>query len=179
VLGSCSVHDAEDAAGRDDASVDPDAPNPDAAIDAGFDAAPLVCDDMGLACAGNSATFTCGGHCWVRCTTSRAHANAKAQCLGWSGNLGEIDDATEQACVAMHLNDKTWIGLEQPTTATQPGLGWTWNGATAVTFTNWQSGAPNDSDGNENQQEQCGHMEPNGTWDDEACSSTRAFFCER
>jgi hypothetical protein len=104
---------------------------------------------------------------------------AQTICVVWGGHLGEIDDATEEACVEAYVSDKTWIGLMQAPGAANPAANWTWNGTTPVVYSNWQSGAPNDADGTENGDEQCADLQPSGNWDDEPCSSTKPLFCRR
>jgi hypothetical protein len=175
VLGACSLHDAPavDAGFTSRPDAPPDAPLPS------VDAVSLACTTDGLSCGGTAATFTCGGHCWVLCTGHAAYTAAQSACTGWMGALGEIDDATEQSCVASHVNNNAWLGLQQTAGATSPGAGWTWNGTTALAYTHWQSGVPNDQDGNENGDEQCAKIQTDGTWDDVACSSSIEFFCER
>lgn len=161
-----------------DASVMPDAQ--DVAADAAVDAAPLACSTAGLACSGGVATmFTCGGHCWVRCTQHVTRETARAACAGWSGALAEIDDAAEETCATSHAPADTWLGLQQAPDQAAPGMGWTWNGATPLAYTRWASGRPDDQDDRENGQEQCGKIESSGAWDDVACGDPIAFFCER
>jgi hypothetical protein len=173
VLGSCTEHDAGDAAV-------PDARNTDAATDATIDAMVLPCATTGLSCGGAATMFSCGGHCWVRCTGGAAWTAAGTACAGWQGALGEIDDATEQSCVASRASTPTWLGLNQSAAATTPGQGWAWNTSTApLGFTQWHAGKPDDADGNENHQEQCGKIQVDGTWDDDPCSEPLDFFCER
>jgi hypothetical protein len=187
VLGICSSREApSDASQREQPDASPGA-SPDAAMDASIDApAPpidamiLPCTTAGLACNGGTATtFPCGGHCWVRCTANVARTTAQTACAGWMGALGEIDDATEQSCVASHLASVTWIGLSQSSTAATPDTGWTWNDTTQLGYTHWLSGKPDDADRNENGAEQCASMGLDGTWDDQGCSAALDFFCER
>jgi hypothetical protein len=179
VLGSCSLRYAPaiDASviERSDALIDApiDAPAPP------LDAAHLACSTAGLACGGTATMFTCGGDCWVLCTGHAPRDTAAAACAGWMGALGEIDDATEQSCVAARLNAVAWVGLTQSATATTPETGWTWNGTVQLVFTHWQSGVPDDRDNNENGDEQCAKIQTDGTWDDVTCSSSINFLCER
>lgn len=179
VVGRCSLHDASMA--------DASPPEPDASPDAPVDAPPLPIDAMrlpcsatGLACSVAPMTFMCGGNCWVVCTGNVQRETARAACAGWMGVLGEINDPTENGCVAPHVvGTAAWIGLSQSPTATRPGDGWTWNGTTSLVYTNWLSGKPDDGDNNESGAEQCASMRPNGTWDDDACTNSLDFFCER
>jgi hypothetical protein len=167
------LRDPPDAAG--------DGPDIDAAIDATPDAAPLPCEIAGLTCGNAPIVFMCGGHCWARCTSGATWNAASTACTGWRGALGQIDDDTEQTCVAMRLpGAPMWIGLRQSDNATTPDRDWFWNTASnAVVYTHWQSGKPDDSDGRENRAEQCGKIQANATWDDVVCNATTGFFCER
>jgi hypothetical protein len=177
VLHACSVHDAPEP----DAAVPIDAAEIDAApIDAPPDAPPLACTAAGLTCAGTATTFLCGGHCWVHCATGATWPAASQACTAWMGALGEIDDDTEQSCVAAHVNTATWVGLVQGDATTAPAQGWSWNTpARPVVYTHWESGKPDDRDGSENHEEQCAKIQTDGTWDDVACSAMTGFLCER
>jgi hypothetical protein len=180
VLGSCSFREAPPIDAR------PAVP-PDAMADAPppIDAMPPACSTTGLSCGGGSVTmFTCGGHCWVKCTAGVARDMARSACAGWTGALGEIDDATEQGCVTPHVGTSPlapafWIGAIQSNPAATPSDGWTWNGTTPMVYTNWAAGKPDDADGVENGMEQCATIRSDGTWDDDTCSTGWGFFCER
>jgi hypothetical protein len=166
--------------------VDASPPEHDAAIDAAppIDAMRLPCNTVGLDCGvGNPVTtFTCGGNCWVVCTQNVAADIARARCNSWGmGVLGQIDNLTEQTCVddAQIGNMGTWIGLSQSATATTTGEGWTWNGVTPLSYTNWLGGKPDDG-GSENGSEQCAAMRfEDGRWDDQECGEAHDFMCER
>jgi hypothetical protein len=181
VVGRCSLRGAPAV----DASLpEPDAP-PDAPIDAALppiDAMRLPCEPTGLSCGGggSATTFMCGGNCWVVCTGNVARDVARAACAGWMGALGEIDNATENGCVAPHVASAAWIGLEQaPGTATL-GAGWTWNGTVPLAYTNWAANRPDDGSGNETGSEQCADIRAaGGQWDDDTCGTALDFFCER
>lgn len=179
IQGFCSFRDAPDI---DAPAPEPDAPPPiDASPDAMPDAAPLACSTAGLTCTGGTVTmFTCGGKCWVLCTQQRTREQARAACADWSGLLGQIDDATEQACVEMHNGDfDRWFNPIQLANATQPAMGWTLNGVTPIVYTHWRNGEPNDGDGTENGAQNCATFQTDGTWADSPCTDAHSFFCER
>jgi Lectin C-type domain len=176
VLGRCSSSEAPPI----DAAELPDAANDAAPIDAMPDATPLACTAAGLACGGTPVVFTCGGHCWVRCPSNVNWNTASQACAGWQGALGQIDDATEQGCVAMRSSGATWIGLRQDDAAAAPAQGWGWNSAAIpVVYSRWQPGTPDDQDGDEDRDEQCGKLQDNDTWDDVTCAAMSGFLCER
>ena len=173
VMGSCSLGAAGDA-GPVDAAPSHDAP------DAPADAAALACGATGNVCGGGGLSIhSCAQRCWLVCDGVRTHDDAEKLCANWQGTLAELDDATEQACLAPDITTKTWIGLAQTAGANKPTESWTWGGTRSVTFTRWQGGVPNDADGNENGDEQCGHIQPDGTWDDAGCGVPHAVACER
>ncbi|HEX8107827.1 MAG TPA: C-type lectin domain-containing protein, partial [Kofleriaceae bacterium] len=161
-------------------------PPPDAQmIDAMVDAMPVPCDADGLTCGGTPTVFLCGTQCWVKCTDLVSRATAETRCTGWTGALGEIDDATENGCVTMKISTATfWFGAIQGAGAMTPGDKWTWNGDATKLFNstryiNWGTNKPDDADGNEDGAEQCGTIRPGGTWDDEGCNGSLGFFCRR
>jgi hypothetical protein len=177
VLGRCSLHDAA----VDAPPVMPDAA-PDAAIDAPpppIDAMLLPCNATGLTCGGTATTFMCGGNCWASCTANVPRETARAACAGWTGALAEINDSIEQGCAAPKVTVAGWIGLLQSPGSATPATGWTWNGTTPLTFTNWIAGKPDDAGNGENGAEQCATIRPGGGWDDDTCSGALDFFCER
>jgi hypothetical protein len=153
--------------------------------DAAVDAMPLPCTTAGLSCGGGVTMFTCGGHCWVRCSAAVTREAGRTACAGWSGALGEIDDADEQTCVASHGGALMWIGLIQSTDpANTPATGWSWNGTTnPVRYTDWAGDQPDDATsstaGPETGREQCALLRIDATWADDPCSNPRGFFCER
>ena len=182
VLGSClrSAPPAVDAR---------PAPPPDAGMtDAMVDAMMVDCVPDNLTCgSGTPQVFTCGTQCWVKCTDTVSRATAETRCTGWNGALGEIDDATENSCVAGKIQTATfWIGAIQGSGAAMPADKWTWNGdATRPLdsnhYTSWMPGKPDDADRVENGQEQCATIRPGGTWDDDGCNPAQplGFFCRR
>jgi hypothetical protein len=169
VMGTCQLDVSRDAA------VQIDAPAPDAAIDAPM----LPCDLTGFTCGTGAEVFMCGTQCFARCNALLTNAAASTRCQGWSGKLAEIPDAATNACVTAKIAALSWIGLTQSATATTPAAGWSWNNATPVTFTSWHAGQPDDADGVESHQEQCGTVATDGTWDDQACGfNGLAFVCQ-
>jgi hypothetical protein len=150
-------------------------------IDARPDAAVLPCTADGLVGCGTATVFSCGGHCWVSCSTATTRAKASTACTGWQGALGQIDDAAEQSCVVSHAGSVSWIGLVQSDAATAPAQGWVWNtDANPVVYTNWRPPDPDDGGGGgERHAEQCGLIQVGTQWDDVNCAEQQRFLCER
>lgn len=172
VLGQCSLTDR-------DAAVPPDRDAPSIDDAPPGDAPPLRCGFSSIVCNGNLSIMTCAQRCWLICSEPVSRAAALDRCTGWPGMLAEIDSPDEQACLNDKVIFRAWSGLAQSQNQASAGAGWTWNATRSLAYTNWQLGAPNDLDGVENNAEQCGLLQPNGTWDDEACNFPAGFACER
>jgi hypothetical protein len=177
VLGSCSLStppiDAHPT------------PPPDAMTDAMADAMAVPCVPDGLTCASGTAlqAFTCGTRCWVMCPEAVPRETAETRCNGWTGALGEIDNADEDSCVNQRVGSTpaSWVGLIQGAGATTPVDKWTWNGTTPPTYLVWRAATePDDGAGGvERGNEQCASIRVGGTFDDDPCSSPLPFFCAR
>lgn len=157
------------------------APPPDARADAMVDAMPVPCVPTGLTCSTTPTVYMCGNHCWVKCTDAVLRTTAETRCTGWTGALAEIDDATDNDCIAMKISTAAfWFGAIQGDGAATPADKWTWNGnaGAPLKYVNWSTGKPDDAgDGVENGDEQCGTIRPGGTWDDDTCNQQLGFFC--
>ncbi len=154
-----------------------DTPISDAPVDA-----PLACNTAGLSCSGTRGFTNCQNGstsiCIATCTQAVSHEVAQNLCVAWGGKLATLDSAAAETCQMSTVN--SWIGLEQASAATTPGAGWTWNGSTPLSFTDWAAGQPNDLDGVENQLEQCGILNlADGAWHDIPCTSSYGFMCRR
>jgi hypothetical protein len=121
--------------------------------------------------------LTYDGHDYLIVTTRKNWQEARFYCAGAGYYLATIDSAAEEA----FLNDQQgrkglvnwWIGYSDTVTEGW----WTWIGTQSSTFySNWAPGEPN-NDGNQD----CAIDRYNGTdqWDDEYCSKSNPFICER
>ncbi|HEX3479356.1 MAG TPA: C-type lectin domain-containing protein [Kofleriaceae bacterium] len=177
VLGSCSLS-------APPADAHPTSPA-DATTDAMADAMAVACVADGLTCASGTApvAFPCGTHCWVKCMEMVPRATAETRCNGWTGALGEVDNADEDSCVNQRIGTTPalWIGMIQGAGATTPDDKWAWNGAAPVTYKIWRAVTePDDGDGGvEMGNEQCGTIRPGGGFDDDPCAQPYPFFCTR
>ncbi len=113
-----------------------------------------VRDQMYLWCAGAAASWT----------------DAQAACVARGGGLVQIEDEAELAFLVNAGVSGTWLGL---TDQSSEGT-WLWADGSAVPYTNWAEGEPNDSGGVED----CADLRGDGTWNDLDCNATRAFVCE-
>jgi len=148
----------------------------------------IACSTTGLACPNSVvvAMVVCNGACWAKCqsTSQIDFYAADAACTSWGGKLAPIRDAADQACVSQMVwpGDAHWIGLEQSYSAVETYRGWSWNGDNMqLAFAAWDSGQPDDINGNENDHaEQCAMMSTIGAWHDVPCSGTLyRFSCRR
>ncbi|XP_007252805.3 macrophage mannose receptor 1 [Astyanax mexicanus] len=64
-----------------------------------------------------------------------------------------------------------WLGLTR-----DGSLGWGWTDLTALAFTNWAPGEPNEAY-HDLGMEDCVEMYPDGTWNDNNCFQKRGFAC--
>lgn len=145
-------------------------------------APPCTTDGLPSTCT-NPQVLMCGTACWVRCANAATFATATAACTAWSGRLLEIESVAEQMCAQTAYTGVTgWLGLVQMQNQPAADAGWTWNNARPAVFTtfaNWLTGKPDDGTPGENNDEQCGRMALDGTWDDVECNQGHRFACER
>ncbi|MDP6931873.1 MAG: lectin-like protein [Myxococcota bacterium] len=119
--------------------------------------------------------YTDDEHGYLFCEDALAWEDALEYCYTYGYHLVTLDDATEAAFVDgmgdMYSENKWWIGLNDRDTEGT----FVWEDGTAVSYTNWHSGEPNDWGG-----EDCGQLNRwgDGTWNDEPCSYTFYFICE-
>lgn len=117
-----------------------------------------------------------GGHEYYLCTTPTHWGPAETDCVGWGGHLASIGSQAEDQWLFMVINqlsnEKWWVGMND---ISQEGI-WVWSDASAVTYTNWHPGEPNDS-GNEDCM-QLNRFYPQSTWNDEPCAQPLRFVCE-
>lgn len=164
---------------------DPDGTMPIDMMGSGSDAKlPIdgsTCNATGLTCTGGTTkAMMCNGACWASCEDNQAvtQTAASAACTSWGGKLAPLRDANDATCVEMLLpGDQSWIGLEQSASAPNPNAGWTWNSDNvSITYTNWGLNQPDDSNGSENNQEQCAMRNSVGEWHDVPCDNVLLMF---
>ena len=162
------------------ASTDDDCDDADSGVNPG---ATETCNNADDDCDGDIDSATACSDCdfeedsgsrYLLCTaTSATWSDAESSCQGWGYELNTIDDATENAVVAAYNSTYSmgdpWIGLSD---VASEGT-WVWSSGSSSTYTNWGSGEPNDSGG-----EDCTHIYTSGSWNDLPCSSSRAYVCE-
>ena len=164
--GTCSAGGQPDAAQTDAPMID--APMLDAAM-----ACPPVPMQQGCTLVGPMPVMP---YCFAACaaqTGTQAHAFAVGT---W--HLATIASAAEQtAAMTATGNMLAWIGLTQATSQATPAAGWTWRGGAALAYTAWAGGQPDDANGAENDEQNCGALGAGG-WGDEPCTDARVFLIE-
>ena len=115
--------------------------------------------------------------CMVACA-AQSGTQAQAFVVG-TWHIASITSAAEQSAAITATNGQlAWIGLTQPANQTTPMMGWTFIGIPGPpTFAGWAGGQPDDANGVENNEQNCGALGPVG-WGDEPCSDARPFVIE-
>lgn len=160
-VASC---DASLGGGTGDGSVT-DAQSVDAYVADAAPDAPRMC--MG----GNAAALAPDGSCLVHLTTPATYASAKIQCMGINGgHLALLKTAALDTFAETFIGDlDTWIGANDIVTETT----FLWEDGTALVFTNWATGEPNNANGTF--QEDCAIIagaRVTKQWDDRPCDSS-------
>ncbi len=164
--GDDDTDDTDDTAdGSIDAGVDarePDAEEPDAAVDAA----------MPRPCVGGQQTATT---CFMKGPAAATWANARAACAliypdAQLAKITSADDQSKLPILAAGIQN-TWIGANDLTTE---GV-FVWSDTTPLTYTNWNAGEPNDGGGGEDCAITAGDR--NYEWDDRPCTNNYQYIC--
>jgi hypothetical protein len=130
--------------------------------------------DEGCPCVGKPFE----GRFYFFCSDYRTWDDARTFCQTLGGRLAAIRSAGVNAFVvsesgAVDATRKWWIGGSD---IASEGT-WAWDGGTPWTYTNWASGEPNNSGGNEDCLQLWRYTD--GTWNDEPCAQALNYVCER
>ena len=112
------------------------------------------------------------GRHYFRSNSTATWANAKAAAIALGGNLPSINSAAENnflAAAAFASNNSHWIGLSDELTEGT----FLWADGEAVSYTNWNSGEPNNSSN-----EDYAEISTGGGWNDLNSTTTRHYFVE-
>ncbi|HEY5926653.1 MAG TPA: C-type lectin domain-containing protein [Kofleriaceae bacterium] len=142
--------------------------------------------DLPASCTG--VLFECNGSptCYALCTSPGAnHSTAESRCVAWGGHLASLATTPEQACAVAiftpRVSGDLWMGLLQ-SGGGGPTANWSYLDGTPYAGTgSWHTGQPDDYQGDENGEEQCGDMELGWTWEwnDDGCGDVQGYVCER
>ncbi|XP_013397759.1 uncharacterized protein LOC106164412 [Lingula anatina] len=110
-------------------------------------------------------------------TYQKRWPEARDDCVDKGGDLASFHNATQveqlwrQYMVAEPGNYNFWIGLNNRDT----NKGYIWSDGTALQYTRWNKGEPNNWQGTEN----CVEMnKATGLWNDRRCDATRNWVCK-
>ncbi|XP_025108881.1 C-type mannose receptor 2-like [Pomacea canaliculata] len=118
------------------------------------------------------------GICYVHFTRAMSWSDAQESCQKSGSNLLSINSLDERTWVLRMLKAKSrrwWVGLQR----TSPGND-TWKWLDSVTdfsshVTPWGTNEPNNMGGDED----CAEISPRGQLNDESCSESFGFICEK
>jgi hypothetical protein len=143
---------------------------PDAKVfrDAGADAPPDARPCMG----GSKAQVAPDGSCFVFVSTPKINVDAKADCAAMNAHLAYLKSATLDAFAETFVGTtNTWIGL----TDRAVEMTFVWDDGSALAYTNWGAGEPNNGGSGATYQEDCGILagaKLDKGWDDRPCDAT-------
>ncbi|XP_077993133.1 macrophage mannose receptor 1-like [Glandiceps talaboti] len=124
-----------------------------------------------------SGWYTQSHSCYRFVSNGATWSTAEAQCKSYGGSLMAINDNIEQSFVSSKLGSFTggswyWIGLTDLSQAGQ----FTWSDGDPVTYTNWDAGQPDNSQGD------CVGVSTGtnaGLWTATQCTDSMPYICEK
>jgi len=149
----------------------------DAAIDAPPDARPCM--------GGTMAQVAPDGSCLVFVSTPTTYVDAKAACMAMTAHLAYLKSAALDNFAEQFIGTtNTWIGATDRATEGT----FIWDDGSALGFTNWATGEPNNGGVGATYQEDCAiiaGMRATKQWDDRPCDASQvptsgnfAYLCQ-
>jgi hypothetical protein len=149
-------------------------------IDAAIDAPPV---DARPCMGGDARMQDPDGTCFILVTGPKIRSAAEADCVALGGHLATVKSATNNATVAGLVANtaSAFLGATDLTTENT----FLWPDGSALTYTNWRAGEPNNGGAGAVYQEDCLVIQGQlaGVWDDRPCepppagSGSYAFVC--
>jgi hypothetical protein len=109
---------------------------------------------------------------FILCTDEESWVGAKDRCVELGGLLASIRSVAESQTLAGGIANTAWIGFND----FDDEGSFEWLDGTAVTFTNWNAGEPNDYGQGEDCTEIIAGVGSN-VWNDANCNGQRDFIC--
>lgn len=136
--------------------------------DAAIDGPPQV--DARPCMGGTASMKDPGGTCFFLVTGPKIRADAETDCIAMGGHLATIRNAQENATVASLVSATPSAFLGGTDVVTEGAF--VWPDGSAVTYTNWRSGEPNNGGVGATYQEDCIVIQGllAGVWDDRPCA---------
>lgn len=126
---------------------------------------------------GSETVNPANGHTYYLLSTA-TWMDSEAEAVSLGGHLVTINDAAEQEWVFdtfgnfNSIGRTLWLGLYQEPGSIEPDQGWNWISGEPVTYTNWETGSPDNFEGNQHFAYM--YYQGDGTWDDGR--NDNAFF---
>ncbi|XP_066134609.1 C-type lectin domain family 4 member G-like isoform X2 [Saccopteryx bilineata] len=116
------------------------------------------------------------GSCYLFSVLRASWEDSQRNCAGASAHLVIVEDLDEQAFLTRNTRDRGyWLGLRAVRRASQI-QGYQWVDGVPLSFSHWNQGEPNDSQGHED----CIMMLRTGLWNDAPCHSEKdSWICEK
>lgn len=119
------------------------------------------------------------GHSYKLIATTRTWAEARADCEAMGGYLVTVTSLEEKNFVTMVLSTQAtpsfWYGAFQPQPEVAPSANWQWVTGEPWSYTNWNSGEPTNSAGNEHF---LATVSTGGVWNDYPGTTLLGYICE-
>ena len=110
----------------------------------------------------------------MHCGLQVSFQTARSTCVCAEGaELATVDTADINTFIGSRIQDFTWIGGNDLLVEGN----YSWTDGTAWSYTNWRFNAPNN--GNGNSEQDCVVVRTDGDWDDVACDTARKFVCQK
>jgi hypothetical protein len=148
----------------------------------------LGCDDCGSCISASPPESDCtaatrDGELYFLCPSTNDEVSARESCESVDMHLVKIDDQDENDWLASQLSADSWIGATDYATenewlweagGTQFWMGTANGDAVDGSFTNWESGQPDNGPFNAD----CAVISTDGSWSDHSCLASYAYVCE-
>ena len=116
--------------------------------------------------------------CYILIKKSLSWSVAEGYCNKLGGHLASVHSLEENDFISGLADGEYWIGANDMKTEGQ----WVWSDGSALGYTNWFAGEPNDSSPPYYGREDCMHYRKYSSgrkqWNDQNCDKTYNFVCK-